>query len=67
MKKPIGFLRTIAFNHASILAHLLLLTLRTKYKLSLQIRFYQPDMGHATDQFINIYIYIYIYIYIFTF
>ena len=34
---------TIAFNHASILAHLLLLTLTTKYKLSLQIRFYQPE------------------------
>ena len=56
---------TIAFNHASILAHLLLLTLRIKYKLSLQIGFYQPDMGHATDQFINIYIYIYIYIFTF--
>ena len=33
---------TIAFNHASILAYLLL-TLTTKYKLSLQIRFYQPE------------------------
>ena len=32
---------TIVFNHASILAHLLL-TLTTKYKLSLQVRFYQP-------------------------
>ena len=47
---------TIAFNHASILAHSLL-TLTTKYKLSLQIRFYQPinlkgkfiwDMGYGT-------------------
>ena len=34
---------SIAFNHASILTHLLLLTLRTKYKLSLQIRLYQPE------------------------
>ena len=36
----------IAFNHASILAHLLLLlllTLTTKYKLSLKIIFYQPE------------------------
>ena len=33
----------IAFNHASILAHLLLLTLTTKHKLSLKIRFYQPE------------------------
>ena len=33
---------TIAFNHASMFAYLLLLTLRTRYKLSLQIRFYQP-------------------------
>ena len=54
---------TVAFNHASILAHLLLLTLTTKYKLSLQIRFYQPerqiyqDMGYAIYQFINIVIY----------
>ena len=31
---------TIAFNHASILAHLLLLILTTKYKLPLQIIFY---------------------------
>ena len=66
---------TIAFKHASILAHLLLLTLTTKYKLSLQITFYQPkkktkqDMGYAIYQFTNIviyhvYIYIYIYLYI---
>ena len=54
---------TIAFNHTSILAHLLLFTLTTKYKLSLQIRFYQPerqiyqDMGYAIYQFINIVIY----------
>ena len=34
---------TIAFNHASVLAHLLLLTLRTKYKSYLQIRLYQPE------------------------
>ena len=34
---------TIALNHAPILAHLLLLTLTTKYKLSQQIRFYQPE------------------------
>ena len=33
----------MAFNHASILAHLLLLILTTKYKLSLKIRFYQPE------------------------
>ena len=51
---------TIAFKHASILAHLLLLTLTTKYKLSLQITFYQPkkktnqDMGYAIYQFTNI-------------
>ena len=32
---------TIVFNHASIFAHLLLLTL-TKYKLSLQMRFCRP-------------------------
>ena len=66
---------TIAFKHASIPAHLLLLTLTTKYKLSLQITFYQPkkktnqDMGYAIYQFTNIviyhvYIYIYIYLYI---
>ena len=34
---------TIAFNHASVLAHLLLLTLRTKYKFYLQFRLYQPE------------------------
>ena len=34
---------TIAFNYASIPAHLLLLALTTKYKLSLQIRFYKTE------------------------
>ena len=65
---------TIAFKHASILAHLLLLTLTTKYKLSLQITFYQPkkktnqDMGYAIYQFTNIVIYhVYIYIYTYTY
>ena len=62
---------TIAFKHASILAHLVLLTLTTKYKLSLQMTFYQSkkktnqDMGYAIYQFTNIVIYhVYIYIYI---
>ena len=34
---------TIAFSRATILAHLLLLTLTRKHKLSRPIRFYQPE------------------------
>ena len=51
---------TIAFNHAPILAHLLLLTLTTKYRLdsiNLKGKFIRICMGHAIYHFINIVIY----------
>ena len=51
---------TIAFNHAPILAHLLLLTLTTKYRLdsiNLKGKLIRICMGHAIYHFINIVIY----------